>query len=419
MNLIERVCSSKKSKICFFLTAIGPGLIVMFADTDAGSLITAAQSGAVWGYRLLLLQLLLIPILYLIQEITIRLGLSTGQGCVELIRQHFGKYAAYFSVSVLAVCCIGALISEISGIAEVGLLFNIPRWFSLSLSSLFLIWLVWSRSYNSVERVALAIGAFELIYFVVAWKAHPYAQEVLQSFKSFPITNSKFLYLFAANIGAVIMPWMIFYQQSALVDKKLDINQIGPARIETLIGAFITQLIMAAVVVAVAATIGKTNPGVSLDNIRQISHAIIPFVGINTGKLLFGLGMLGACLIATIVVSLTAAWSIGEAIGVKRSLQDKPKDAPWFYGFYTVILILASILVSSNIHLVNLNIAIEVMNALLLPIVLFFIFLLAWKKIPEQFRLKGKYLILVGSVFLLISFFSFVTGIWGIVGHLW
>jgi Mn2+/Fe2+ NRAMP family transporter len=391
-------------------------MIVMFADTDAGSLITAAQSGAIWGYRLVLLQLLLIPVLYLVQEITIRLGLTTGKGCIELIREHFGKYASFLSVLVLCVCCIGALISELSGIAEVGLLFGVPNWFSLGLTTLFLIWLVWSRSYHSVERVALAIGAFELIYFFVAWQSHPQTSEILNSFKSFPLTNANFLYLIAANIGAVIMPWMIFYQQSALIDKKLHINHIGPARLETLIGAFITQLIMAAVVVAVAATIGRTSPGASLDTIRQISYSIIPFVGINTGKILFGLGMLGACLIATIVVSLTAAWSIGEALGVKRSLQDDPKDAPWFYGFYAVILILASILVSSNIHLVNLNVAIEVMNALLLPVILFFIFKLAWKKIPEQYRLKGKYLLLVATVFLFISFFSLFASIWGILG---
>jgi len=411
------------SKISLLMQVIGPGSIVMLADTDAGSIITAAQSGAVWGYQLLLLQLVLIPILYIVQELTIRLGLVTGKGYGELILQHFGKFWAWFSVGTLLICCIGALIAELSGIVGVGNLFGISPSISMILTITFLILLVFTKSYTSVEKIALACGAFELVYLVIAWQAHPSSGAMIQSISNIPLQNNNYLYFAAANIGAVIMPWMIFYQQSAIADKKLKIKHLKFSRIETAIGAVITQVVMSAIIIALAATIGKghefglATTAASLKNIEQISAAITPFLGDNIGRVMFALGMLGASLIATIVVLLTAAWSVGELIGWRRSLQDKPREAPWFYGIYFVILLLGSVLVSSGIQLVNLNVAVEVMNALLLPIVLGFLFLLARKALPDHYRIKGWYALLVGTIIALTSSFSMFAGLKGIFGN--
>src|SRR3990167_394266 len=133
------------------MAVIGPGIVVMLADTDAGSIITAAQSGAVWGYRLLLLQFILIPILYIAQELTVRLGLVTGMGHGELIKHYFGKWWALLSVSTLVISCIGAILSEFSGLAGVGALFHIPVWETISLVVTFLIIVAWTGSYHSVE----------------------------------------------------------------------------------------------------------------------------------------------------------------------------------------------------------------------------------------------------------------------------
>jgi len=398
--------------------AAGPGLVVMLADTDAGSIVTAAQSGAVWGYKLLALQLILIPILYIVQELTLRLGLSTGKGHAELIRQHFGKFWAWFAVITLVISCIGALITELSGIVGVGNLFGISPHLSMALTIIFLILLVLTRSYNSVERIALACGAFELVYLVVAWQAHPSAHEILQGLKSVPIHNSNYLYFAAANIGAVIMPWMIFYQQSAVVDKGLSIHHLKAARIETALGAIITQVIMAAIIVTIAATLGKSHSGATLTTIEQISEAITPFLGDNVGRILFALGMLGASLIATIVVLLTAAWSIGEITGIRHSLQDHPKEAPWFYGVYFVVLVIGGAVVASSTHLINLNVAIEVMNALMLPIVLGFLFALAYKTLTPPYKLSGRYAIFVGAIVLITSVFGVAAGLFGIVDML-
>jgi NRAMP (natural resistance-associated macrophage protein)-like metal ion transporter len=397
-----------------WLTVLGPGILVMLADTDAGSLIISAQSGAVWGYKLLLMQIILIPVLYIAQELAVRLGLATGMGHGELIKKHFGKLWAWLSVSTLVVCCIGALLTEFSGLAAVGQLFHIPVWETMTVVVCFLIIVAWTGSYNSVERVAILLGLFELVFVWVAWRVNPSLQEMIQGSLDIPWQNSSYLYLAAGNVGAVVMPWMIFFQQSAVLDKGLTIKHLKAARWDTLIGAIVTQIIMISLLVITAATIGKTNPATPLSTIGEISQALTPLLGATTGRILFALGMTGAAMVSTIVVSLTAAWGVGEVLGFRRSLEDHPSDAPWFYGIYTLALVLSAALIASNIvNLVKLSVAIEVMNALLLPIVLGFLYLLARRAIPEPHRLQGWYGKCVGLILLVTSLFGFITGVWG------
>lgn len=403
-----------RNRVFPWLSVLGPGLLVMLADTDAGSLILSAQSGAVWGYSLLIQQFILIPVLFIVQELTVRLGLATGMGHGELIKHHFGRTWAWVSVSTLVVCCIGALLTEFSGLVSVGILFGISPRETMFIVVSFLITIAWTGSYNSVERVAIFLGVFELVFLWVALQAKPVPNELVQGMMNVPWRNISYLYLTAGTIGAVIMPWMIFFQQSAVLDKGLDITHLRPARWDTAIGAVVTQLIMASMLILAAATVGKTNPNMPLNTVADISDAITPILGSTTGRMLFALGMTGAALVATIVVSLTAAWGVGEVMGFRRSLEDHPKKAPWFYGIYTIIIILAAMLVTSNkFNLVNLSVGVEVMNALLLPIVLGFLFLLARRAITDKYALKGWYAILVGMILLVTSGLGLFAGIMG------
>lgn len=397
------------------LTVVGPGLVVMLADTDDGSAIVAAQSGAQWGYRLLLLQLLLVPILFVVQELTVRLGLATRKGHGELIAAHFGKGWAWLSVSTLLVSCVGAMLTEFSGIAGVGLLFGIPAWLSISLTVMLLVMVVTTGGYRQVELIALLIGLFEFAFVAVAFVSHPSGTEMFQGMAHMPLDNHQYLFLLAGNVGAVIMPWMVFYQQSAVVDKGLDISTIKPARWDTAIGAVITQLIMAAILILAAATIGAKNSNATLNTVQQIADALVPFLGCFWGKAIFALGMLGAAWVATIVVSLTAAWGLGEVTGYKRSLAMRPFDAPWFYCIYVGGLLVGAAVVLSGTNLVKLAISVNVMNALLLPVVLGFLYLLARKALPEPWRLKGWYAWLVGFVVLFTAGLGVYAGIMGIL----
>jgi Mn2+/Fe2+ NRAMP family transporter len=387
----------------------------MLADTDAGSVITAAQSGAQWGYRLLLLQVVLVPILYVVQELTVRVGIVSGKGHGELIRDHFGRGWAWFSVGTLVLACIGALLSELSGLAGVGLLFGVPAWLTMAVAVGGLTLMAYTGSYLSVERIAMAIGAFELVFLVVAWNAHPQAAAMIAGSVSIPWREPRYLYLVAANIGAVIMPWMVFYQQSAVVEKKLTPADLPAARWDTALGAVVTQVIMACVLIATAATLATSHADGALDSVQQIAHAITPFLGEGTGKVLFGLGMTGSALVGTIVVTLTAARTLGEVLDVKHSLEHEPRDAPWFYGFYTVSLAAGGLLVASGVNLVRLSVGVQVMNALLLPIVLGFLYLLA-RRLPPPHRLAGGYAVAVALTMALTAGFGVFAGLAGLWG---
>jgi Mn2+/Fe2+ NRAMP family transporter len=393
----------------------GPGIVVMLADTDAGSIITAAQSGAEWGYRLLLLQLVLVPILYIVQELTVRLGIVEGKGHAELIRDHFGKGWAWLSVATLVVACIGALLSELSGLAGVGLLMGVPTPVTMTLIVVALIVMAYRSSYLAVERIAIAVGAFEFVFLLVAWQANPEFSALATGTADIAWREPKYLYLVAANIGAVIMPWMVFYQQSSVVEKKLTLDDLPAARLDTAFGAVVTQVIMAAVLIATAATLGSATQSGSLDTVQQIAQAITPYLGQTTGKLLFGLGLSGAAVVATIVVTLTAARTLSEVLGTKHSLEHEPHEAPWFYGIYTATLIAGALIVVSGVNLVSLSVAVQVMNALLLPIVLGFLYLLA-RRLPDPYRLQGAYAVLVAVVIaatVIFGVYSGLSGVWG------
>lgn len=172
---------------------------------------------------------------------------------------------------------------------------------------------------------------------------------------------------------------------------------------------------MAAILVATAATIGRANPSVPLDTVQQISHSLTPFLGQDAGRAVFALGMSGAALVATIVVSLTAAWGVGEVAGYNHSLEHHPREAPWFYGIFSLCLVLAGMLVASGVDLVSLSVGVQVINALLLPIVPGFLLALAVRALPEPYRLKGWYGWIVGFVILLTATFGLCAGVLSIV----
>jgi len=385
-------------------SVIGPGIIVMLADTEAGSVITAAQSGAQFEYKLLLPQFILIPILYLVQEVTVRLGVATNRGHGGLIREHFGTFWALISVISLFLASVGALVTEFAGIAGVGELFNIPKWYSVTITTVALVLIGMTGSYKRFERIGIAIGLLELLFIPAAFLARPDSAQIVTGLATIPWNDRNYLFLVGANIGAVIMPWMVFYQQGAVIDKGVKKEHLKQLRFDTLIGAILTQVIVVAVVIAVGATIGKTSPGQPLDSIQQIEQGLEPFLGSTWAKVTFGLGMFGAAFIGSLVVSVAGAWGIGEAFGFKHSLNNKVKDAKLFYFIYTAAHVLGAVLVLTNFDLVNLSIDVEVMNAILLPLVLGLLFALEAKVLPPEWRMTGfrKYASWVAAGFVVL-----------------
>ena len=393
----------------FRLIAVwGPGLLVMLADTDAGNVVTAAQSGAEWGYRLLPLVLVLIPVLYMVQELTVRLGVHTAQGHGELIRARFGLGWAGLSTLGLAAAVIGSLITEFTGVAGVGELFGLPRAFTLPLAAAALLIIVASGSYKRVERTALIVGLFELAFFAVAWAARPSLTALARDAIDLPLRDRDFLFMVAAVIGATFNPWMIFYQQSATVEKKLGPSDLVHARWDTGIGAVLTQCLTGAVLVAVAAAFAHRAPS-SLGTVGEISTALTPTLGEAVGRIVFSAGVLGASLVAAIVSSLALAWGVGEVAGYRRSLEHRPFDAGWFYGVYTACVLGSGAAVWFASNLVWLNIVAQVFNAFLMPFVIGLLVALAVTALPEPHRLRGWRLGAIAAVCAIVS----AVGIFG------
>jgi Mn2+/Fe2+ NRAMP family transporter len=394
----------------------GPGLLVMLADTDAGNVVTSAQAGATWGYRFLPLLLLLIPMLYMVQELTVRLGIFTGRGYGELIRERFGAGWAWLALVGLAAAVIGSLVTEFTGVAGVGELYGLSRAVTLPLAVVALLAIVGTGSYRRVERTAIFVGLFELAFFLVAWAAHPSLDALARDAVDIPFRNRDFLYMTAAIIGAVFNPWMIFYQQSAIADKKLGLGDLRAARLDTGFGAALTQCLTGAVLVAAAATLGKSGGAGGLSTVGEISNALSPVLGETFGRLVFSAGVLGASLVAAIVCSLALAWGAGEVAGYRHSLEYRPFAAKWFYGVYTLCVVGSAALVGLAPDLVWLNIAAQVLNTFLLPFIIGLLVTLAIKALPEATRLRGAYswvLIVICTLVVLVGVFGGLQGVLG------
>jgi Mn2+/Fe2+ NRAMP family transporter len=265
-----------------------------------------------------------------------------------------------------------------------------------------------------VERTAIVIGLFELAFFAVAWAAHPSLGTLARDAVDLPLGNREFLYMVAAIIGAVFNPWMIFYQQSAVADKKLGLGDLKHARMDTAFGAVLTQCLTGAVLVAAAATLASSNGSAGLGSVGEISNALSPLLGESFGRLVFSAGVLGASLVAAIVCSLALAWGVGEVTGYKRSLEHHPFAAKWFYGVYAACVLGSAALVGVVPDLVWLNIAAQVLNAFLLPLGIGFLVALSVKALPMTLQPKGAYfwgLVGVSAIVIAVGLYGGVSGL--------
>jgi NRAMP (natural resistance-associated macrophage protein)-like metal ion transporter len=361
-----------------YLAVAGPGLIVAFADTEAGSVTTAATSGAQFGMKLVLLQLLLIVPLFVVQEMTVRLGTVTGKGHAQLIRENYGLAWTWVSLGTMLITNLAALVTEFIGIAGAALVFGVPVAPMVIASAAVLLAIALSGKYRRAEFMALGLCLLELLFIPAAFAAHPNPVTLVREglLGSQPLGDRGYLLLVAGNIGAVIMPWMIFYQQSATVDKGLRERDLPHARIDTAFGAVLTQIIMIAIVVTCAATLYVRHINVS--DAAHAALALVPLTGSNLAGVAFGAGLFGAALLGALVVSLATAWAFGEAFAWRCSLNMHCLDAKSFYGLYAgMILVAGAVVLIPHLPLIRLTVWVEAFNAFVLPIVLGFLLVLS------------------------------------------
>jgi NRAMP (natural resistance-associated macrophage protein)-like metal ion transporter len=366
-----------RRRLLAFAAVAGPGMIVAFADTEAGSITTAASSGAQYGMKLVLLQLLLIVPLFIVQEMTVRLGTVTGKGHAQLIRDNYGLGWAWVSLGTMLFTNVAALVTEFIGIAGAALIFGVNPALMVIAAAVILIAVSLTGKYKRAEKVALGLCLLELLFIPAAFAAKPSLSSIVHDgiLGSQPLGDRNYLLLIASNIGAVIMPWMIFYQQSATVDKGLKVRDLNMARVDTAIGAVATQAIMIAVIVTTAATLFVH--GIQVTDAAHAALALIPLTG-KFSAIVFGAGLVGAAMLGAFVVSLATAWAFGEAFRWPCSLNHSCLEAKRFYGLYVVCVALAAgIVLIPNLPLIKITLYVMAFNALVLPIVLGFLIVMA------------------------------------------
>mmetsp|Transcript_88477 Transcript_88477/g.228133 ORF Transcript_88477/g.228133 Transcript_88477/m.228133 type:complete len:409 (-) Transcript_88477:186-1412(-) len=373
---------------------LGPGIFVCLADTDAGCLVVAAQSGARWGYSLLLLQVALVPILFFTQELTVRLGVYTRQGHTACIRMYFGPRWAWFATALLAAECTAAMISEMSGVGAVAQLWGINTVLATIMAAAVIVLTVLCCSYRQIEAIGVTLGLFELVFVFSMFAYHPSAEE------------------------AVVMPWMIYFQQSAIVARKLVTREhLKAERFDTALGSILTQLVMIGTLVTLAANHHHNR---DLDSVEDIVAALEPAMGYQMARVMISLGFLGGSLCASFVVSLAAAWAVCEAMGesAAQSLDAPCTSAPAFYGPFLCIICIGVGILLYGVNVVALNILVELLDGLLLPFAIGFLFLLSTSEaLPPEVRVVGMHKLVLGMLFGTCVLVSFGSAIYGLVGR--
>lgn len=399
------------------LAAIGPGILVMLADVDAGNVATAARSGAQWGFRLLPLVLVLTPVLYIVQELTVRLGIFTRQGLGELIRARFGRTWSVLAGFALLVVVVASLVTEFTGVAGVGEIYGVSPNLCVPLAGGVLLLIGLSGSYRRIEHITLWIGLFQLAFFAVAGAAHSNMRRAVLEMTDLPIDHGGFWFLGAALIGATFNPWMIFYQQSAVVDKALSERTLWLSRAETAFGAALAQLLTAAVLYGAAISFGPYGFNGDLETVGQISQAMTPLLGPSLGRLVFSVGVLGASMVAAVVCSLALAWGMGELCGIRRDLEHHPERLRWFFVVYAAGVTGGVAIVLFFRNLLWLNIVAQVVNVFMLPLILAFLIILAKVCLPERFRPRGWYLWLTVGLSVATSACGLICAARGMFGN--
>ncbi|MEM0160789.1 MAG: divalent metal cation transporter [Thermoplasmata archaeon] len=385
---------NKKSafaRIILMLTLIGPGILVMIADNDAGGVVTYAQTGSVFGIGFFIpFMVLMIPVAYVVQEMTIRLAAVTRRGHAEMIWQRYGSFWGAFSLIDLMVANSLTLVTEFIGITFGLSMFGVKPIYAVIFSILVVLTITLTLRYYKWERVSLTIAALNLVFVPLVLFSHPNVGLVAQSFATWKINGgitSLFIYVLLANIGTTIAPWMLFFQQSAEVDKGTVPEDIKAARRDTLIGACVMGIVAISIIILTATLVysPSIHPSSGYD-MQYILTTISSKIGIIPVKL-FALGLIEAGLIATIAITASTSWAVGEAFQWPKSINLPFWQGRKFYAPGMISLLIAAIIVLiPNISLGFLNLTVQVIASIFMPAALLFLLLLINDK-----EIMGKY----------------------------
>ena len=370
-----------------YLAVIGPGMIAANAGNDAGGIATYSTSGAEFGYTLLWTFLPILVSLGLVQEMCARMGVVTGKGLADLIRERFGVRWTMVVMSALLIANAGVTVSEFVGIAAATELFGVPRQISVPLAALSVWWLVVKGSYRRVERVFLVMSLVFLGYIVSAFLARPDWGDVARQMSRPTLRyDNHYLFTLIALIGTTISPYMQVFVQSSVVEKGIGREGYKLVRADVWVGTLFAMSIAFFIVISTAATLGAGGFAGGIETAADAARALIPLAGEYAG-LLFAVGLFGASMLAAGVLPLATAYSISEALGFEKGVSRSFREAPIFIGIFTFLIAVGALIaIIPGLPLMRVLVVTQFINGLLLPVMLVAILRLAGDR-----QLMGEY----------------------------
>src|SRR5579859_2210458 len=374
-NLQHKIRGLRR-RLTLLLAVVGPGLITSNVDNDAGGIATYSQAGAHYGYALLWSLIPMTIALYVTEEMCARMGVMTGKGLSDLIREEFGFRSTFFVMIAGFFVDLANVVAEFAGVAAAMEMFHVSRYIAVPIAAI-LVWILVLRgTYRQVEVIFLVACGFYVTYIVSAFLAKPNwleaAQHVVIPNLHF---NSGYLLTLTALVGTTIAPWQFFYLQAGFVEKKVGPRQYPQARADVIVGSISCMVIVFFIIVATAATLYASGQR-DISDAVQAAKALIPLAGKWAG-FTFAFGLLNASLFAATILPLSTAHVICEGLGFEAGIDHKFKDAKIFYGLYTLLIVAgAGIILLPHVPLWKIFILSQVGNGVWLPVVIIFILLL-------------------------------------------
>jgi len=371
--------------IVLFLAILGPGIITGSVDNDAGGITTYSVAGALYGYRLLWTMIPAFIVLFVVQEMNARMGIVTGKGLADLIRENAGVKVTFFIFIGLLIADIGNTTTEFAGVAGSVQIFGVSKYIAVPISA-FLVWyLVVKGNYKISERIFLVFSAFLLVYVISALMGKPHWGEIGEAMIHPKIQfDVPYLSIMIAIIGTTIAPWMQFYMQSAVIEKGIKIKDYRFTVWDVLIGSIITVVVAFFIIIACASTLHVH--GIVIDEAKDAALALQPLAG-DLASATFAFGLFIASVFSATILPVATAFYVCEAFGFEAGIDKKWKEAPHFYWLFTVIIIIgAGIILLPNAPLISITLWSQVANGILLPVVLICMILIVNNK-----EVMGKY----------------------------
>ncbi len=366
-------------KLLLFLVVMGPGLIVMIGDNDAGGVATYIQAGQNYGMSLLWVLLILIPVLIVNQEMVARLGTVTGVGHARLIIERFGNFWGFFSAGDLFLLNFLTIVTEFIGVSQGMSFFGVSQYISVPVAAVLLIAMVVTGSFKRWEQTVYAFIAFSFLMYPLALMTHPNWRSVMHGMFIPGIAggmSSTALLLIIGIVGTTVAPWQLFFQQSNVIDKRITPQWLTYERWDTVIGAFITNLGAAALVIAAASAFAGTSFAGRFNGMSGVISAIASSAGHNMGAIL-SIILVDAAVLGAVAVTLSTAYAFGDVFKEPHSLHRSLKEAPRFYVIYSLLVLLtAAIVLIPNAPFGLITLAVQALAGILLPSASIFLVLL-------------------------------------------